>query len=220
MAITGGLMLAVVLAGFFAAAVDSVVSRLGLERLDAPVTRLVAAHRTASLAKVARAISLLGSPGFTAALAVVVLLVLVVRLRGLPAAAFLAVAVGAGDLSYVLVKHLVHRARPPGALVHLPSFSFPSGHAVGAVALYVGLAWIVSRRARSAGVRLAVWAGALVLVTAIGAARVVLGVHYASDVIGGFALGAFWVVVAATGWGIWELRAYGPGGAGTGGGGQ
>ncbi|HYR64017.1 MAG TPA: hypothetical protein VET24_15475, partial [Actinomycetota bacterium] len=47
MAITGGLMLAVVLAGFFAAAVDSVVSRLGLERLDAPVTRLVAAHRTA-----------------------------------------------------------------------------------------------------------------------------------------------------------------------------
>ncbi|MEA2534085.1 MAG: superfamily, partial [Actinomycetota bacterium] len=47
--------------------------------------------------------------------------------------------------------------------------------------------------------------GALLIVVAVGATRIVLGVHYASDVIGGFALGAFWVVAAATVWGACEL---------------
>jgi undecaprenyl-diphosphatase len=200
--VTGGLMLAVVLAGFFFA-LESVVSRVGIEDLDGPASRFVAAHQAAVLTNVARAVTILGSPGFTVG-AVVAMVVLIWRFHWLEAAVFLAIAVGGGDLSYVVLKHLVHRARPPGALVHLSTFSFPSGHTVGATTLYLGLAWIVSRRHAGRLLHLAVWVGALLIVVSVGATRVVLGVHYASDVIGGFALGGFWVVAAATVWGACE----------------
>jgi membrane-associated phospholipid phosphatase len=200
-----GLLLAVVLACFFLAALESVVSRLGIEQLDAPASRLVASERTAGLTTMAKAVTVLGSPGFTVAVAVVAMVVLIWRFHWPEAAVFLAIAVAGGDLSYVVLKHLVHRARPPGALVHLSTFSFPSGHAVGATTLYLGLAWIVSRRHASRPARLAAWSGALLTIVAVGATRILLGVHYASDVIGGFALGAFWVVAAATVWGACEL---------------
>jgi undecaprenyl-diphosphatase len=203
--VTGGLILAVALAGFFVAALESVVSRTGIEELDAPASRFVAAHQTAALTSVAKVVTFLGSPGFTVGAAVVAIAVLIWRWRWLEAAVFLTVAVGGGDLSYVVLKHLVHRARPPGALVHLSTFSFPSGHTVGATTLYLGLAWIVSRRSTGRPARLTVWAGALLIAVAVGATRIVLGVHYASDVIGGFALGAFWVVAAAAVWGACEL---------------
>ena len=203
--VTGGLMLAVVLAGFFFAALESVVSRLGIEQLDAPASHFVAAHQTAVLTNVAKVVTVLGSPVLTVAVAVVALVLLIWRLHWVEAAVFLAIAVAGGDLSYVVLKHLVHRARPPGALVHLSTFSFPSGHTVGATTLYLGLAWIISRRHASRPVRVAAWAGAVLIAVAVGATRIVLGVHYASDVIGGFALGAFWVVAAATAWGAYEL---------------
>jgi undecaprenyl-diphosphatase len=128
-------------------------------------------------------------------------------LHRLAAAGFLAIAVGAGDLSYVVLKHVVQRPRPLGALVHLSTYSFPSGHAVGAFTLFIGLAWVVSRAPVSRPIRVATWVVAVVIVVAVGASRIVLGVHYTSDVIGGFALGAFWVAATATAWGAWHLSA-------------
>jgi undecaprenyl-diphosphatase len=201
--VAGGLLLAVVLAGLLVAALGSVVSGLGIQQLDAPASRFVVPYRTAGLVNLAKVVTALGSPGVTVAVAVAALMVLIWRFRRLEAAVFLAIAVAGGDLSYLVLKHLVHRARPPGALVHLSSFSFPSGHTVGAATLYFALAWIVSRRHPT--VRVAAWAGALVVVAAVGATRIELGAHYASDVIGGFALGGFWVATAATAWAACEL---------------
>jgi undecaprenyl-diphosphatase len=203
--VSGGLTLAVVLAGFFVATLGSVVSGLGIEQLDAPASRFVVPYRTAVLIRVARVVTTLGSLWVMVPVAVVALAVLIWRFRWPEAAVFLAVAGTAGDLSCFALKHLVHRARPPGALVHLSSFSFPSGHTVGAATLYVALAWIVSRRHPTRPVRVAAWAGALLVVAAVGATRIELGAHYASDVIGGFALGAFWVATAATAWAACEL---------------
>jgi membrane-associated phospholipid phosphatase len=197
-------MLAVVLAGCFAAVLESVVSRVGIEQLDAPAARFVATHQTAALTNVARVVTFLGSPGLTVAAAVVAMVVLIWRFHWLEAAVLLAIAVAGGDLSYFVLKQLVHRARPPDAMLHVSTFSFPSGHTVGATTLYLGLAWIVSRSQTTRPTRVAVWAGALLIVGAVGATRVVLGVHYASDVIGGFALGGLWVAAAATAWGASE----------------
>jgi undecaprenyl-diphosphatase len=180
------------------------VAGLGIEQLDAPASRFVVPYRTALLVNLARVVTALGSPGVTVAVAVAALVVLLWRFRRLEAAVFLAIAVAGGDLSYVVLKHVVHRARPPGALVHLSSFSFPSGHTVGAATLYLALAWIVSRRHPTRPLRVATWAGALLVVAAVGATRIELGAHYASDVIGGFALGGFWVAIAATAWAACE----------------
>jgi membrane-associated phospholipid phosphatase len=210
--VTGGLMLAVVMAGLFVAALENVVSRMGIEQLDAPASRFMDAHRTAALTSIAKGVTLLGSPGVTVALAVVALAYLIWRLRWREAAAFLAISVGGGDLSYVILKLVVQRPRPAGALVHLSTYSFPSGHTVGAFTLFLGLAWIVSRRHVRPPVRVATWVAAVLITATVGASRIVLGAHYASDVIGGLALGAFWVVATATAWSAWELsgRRLGP----------
>jgi membrane-associated phospholipid phosphatase len=197
-------VLAVVLAGLFVAALASVVSGLGIEQLDAPASRFVVPYRTAALLGVARVVTTLGSLSVMVPVAAVALAVLIWRFRWLEAAVFLALAGTAGDLSCFALKHLVHRTRPPGALVHLSSFSFPSGHTVGAATLYLALAWIVSRHRPTRSLRAAAWAGALLVVTAVGATRIELGAHYASDVIGGFALGGFWVATAATAWAAYE----------------
>ena len=94
------------------------------------------------------------------------------------------------------MKWTVHRARPEEVIAYAmpPSFSFPSGHALFATAFYGSFAVIVSTR-QSGWVRAVVWVAAAILVLAIGASRIFLGVHYPSDVIAGFLAGALCIAV-------------------------
>lgn len=109
------------------------------------------------------------------------------------------IAVG-GALGYLvmfLLKQLFGRERPPLAdrLIDVDSLSFPSGHAMMSTAIY-GLTAVICYRLY-AWVRenplILLIAPALVLV--IGMSRVYLGVHWASDVIFGWALGLIWLGV-------------------------
>lgn len=102
-----------------------------------------------------------------------------------------------------LLKLLFHRARPlaTGAyLVQIPdSFSFPSGHAMGAISIFGSLV-VVGRVLELP--KAWQWLGAVValsLIVGVGASRIYFGVHYPSDVLGGQLGGAAWVA-AMTGW--------------------
>jgi membrane-associated phospholipid phosphatase len=94
-----------------------------------------------------------------------------------------------------LAKAVVHRARPPlGALVRLPgNFSFPSGHAVISLVLCGTLAFLVLRSVRSKILRAVLVAVAVVVVLLVGFSRIYLGVHWTTDVIGSWLLGAAWL---------------------------
>jgi undecaprenyl-diphosphatase len=89
-----------------------------------------------------------------------------------------------------IVKDLVDRPRPAGGLVDAPGSSYPSGHAAHSV-VYAWIALTIALRLRP-GMRRAsaLIAAGLLLAAAIGLSRVYLGVHYLSDVSGGWALGA------------------------------
>jgi undecaprenyl-diphosphatase len=120
---------------------------------------------------------------------------LVFALRREMTAAFLVVAspLGASMIENVL-KTLVGRHRPhlwPGAQV-LHSYSFPSGHATDAAALFAALCFLAWSR-WDARRSIAATAVSCLLVLAVGVSRVYLGVHWPTDVIGGFSLALCWV---------------------------
>jgi membrane-associated phospholipid phosphatase len=89
-------------------------------------------------------------------------------------------------------KILVERPRPSGF-----SFGFPSGHTTAAATLAVVLVYIVSRERLTALTRHAIQALALGVMVFVGWARVVLGAHWPTDVLGGLLLGAGCAAAAA-----------------------
>ncbi len=95
----------------------------------------------------------------------------------------------AGAVTFM--KHLFMRSRPNDALSFFTDPSFPSGHAALAAAFFVALAYICAPRFETWVKREAFIALSVVLVILIGLSRVILNVHWASDVIAGWSLGIF-----------------------------
>lgn len=101
-------------------------------------------------------------------------------------------AIGA-QISAEIAKALIDRPRPellPHA-VYSFSDSFPSGHAALAAAAFPTMAWALTARS-TISEQNAAMALAVVLAGLVGASRVVLGVHWPTDVIAGWSLGAIW----------------------------
>ena len=98
-----------------------------------------------------------------------------------------------------VVKEVVERPRPPWPhLVAATGYSFPSGHTTTSTVTY-GLLAVVAWRSRLPVVarRVAVFAGVL-LPFLVGLSRIALGVHYPSDVLGGWLAGIAFVALGAT----------------------
>jgi membrane-associated phospholipid phosphatase len=105
----------------------------------------------------------------------------------------------AGSLLGFLLKLVVARVRPnlPDALAHASGYSFPSGHALNSavgVAVLLGVTLPLLKRRRT---KLAAYLGAGAAVLLVGFDRIALGVHYTSDVVGGWLI-AFALVTATT----------------------
>ncbi|MCQ9132301.1 phosphatase PAP2 family protein [Streptomyces hilarionis] len=121
-------------------------------------------------------------------------------------AAWSAVTAVAGGLIGLLVKTVVERARPSleDPVAHAPGFSFPSGHAMTATTSFAVLLLVLLPLAPRAW-RPACWCVAVVSVVGVGFTRVALGVHWFSDVVGGWLLGL--AVVTLTAWAFEAWRA-------------
>lgn len=116
----------------------------------------------------------------------------------------LALSVPGGMLLNVVVKHTVRRARPQidNPLLVLDSYSFPSGHTMGATVFYGFLAVFLIARVRDRRWRVAIAAAALAMVVLVGASRIYLRVHYPTDVVGAMAQGVLWLALC-----LWGVRA-------------
>ena len=94
-----------------------------------------------------------------------------------------------------VLKAIVQRPRPDGfRLAEASGFSFPSGHSMVAMAFFGLLIWFVWRYEKDNVKRVLLVIALCVVITMIGLSRVYLGVHYASDVLGGFCLSVIWLV--------------------------
>lgn len=104
-----------------------------------------------------------------------------------------------------LIKLIIGRKRPASALINLPSSaSFPSGHALFALAIYGFLFYLLYKKTRNIALKVLLVAIALLLITSIGFSRVYLGVHFPTDVFAGWNLGMVILVTAIT---VYEVRA-------------
>jgi undecaprenyl-diphosphatase len=126
-------------------------------------------------------------------LALVVIIFSLVR-RNLRVAFFLVISVELTGLITEIAKYAANRPRPATALVSAPSTSFPSGHALGVMVGVLALLTVVLPVMRRPLRAWLVAFGSLIVI-AIGIGRVVLNVHYPSDVVAGWALGYAYFVV-------------------------
>jgi len=102
------------------------------------------------------------------------------------------------EISSDLAKGFYARPRPDlvphGSYVY--SASFPSGHSALSAATFLTLAVLIASLEPNRGTKAMVFALAVALVIAIGVSRVYLGVHWPSDVLAGWCLGAAWALAA------------------------
>lgn len=94
------------------------------------------------------------------------------------------------------LKAIFARTRPEGGFVTETGFSYPSGHAFMAVVFYGYLAYLAWHSTDSRLWRTLAVLGALVMIALLGTSRLYLGVHWLTDVLGGYASGLVWLVAS------------------------
>jgi undecaprenyl-diphosphatase len=146
-----------------------------------------------------RSATTIGSLGSLAAIVVVMAVVLLVR-KERASAIFVVVTAGVGALLNLGLKMIFARARPDlaSALAVARGYSFPSGHAMDSFVTFGALVCIALRQPWPWKAKSAVLAIALTMVVLVGLSRVYLGVHWASDIAGGWSAGTVWLSSAVT----------------------
>jgi undecaprenyl-diphosphatase len=166
---------------------------LGTGNLDrAVLNEIYGGHRLA-LADAARVITMFGD-GRVVTLFTAIGALFLIRERQLWPAAVIIVGPMIGKAVTELQKYEINRMRPAEDphLVVVHNLSFPSGHSANAMMTYVALALFLFGRTE----RRSIWvAGAVALALLVGLSRVVLGVHWPSDVIGGWSYGLVWALL-------------------------
>lgn len=114
-------------------------------------------------------------------------------------AAFLVASISAGAIGSTALKLVFARPRPDIVthLVNTYSTSFPSGHAMNSAIVYLTLGALLARAEGDRTVRFYLMAVALFLTLIIGFSRVYLGVHWPSDVLAGWCVGASWAILCS-----------------------
>lgn len=112
-------------------------------------------------------------------------------------ALFLVGAISGGALLNAGLKIGFARPRPElvGHLVKVHDLSFPSGHAMNSAVVYLTLGVLLARAEKGPRVKAYILGGAILLTLIVGCSRVYLGVHFPTDVLAGWAVGASWATL-------------------------
>jgi membrane protein DedA with SNARE-associated domain/membrane-associated phospholipid phosphatase len=211
LALTLGLVLTGLFSWAFGGVVQDVVARDPLVRTDLAVVRFFHSHAEPYLTTGVNVFEAVLSAWVLLAVAVLAGFTLLLLARrsgdfetGLSGVVLLATAFGTGALT-ILFKILFHRPRPPSSLqlVHETGYSFPSSHAVAAVAVGAAVWYLLGLRplmrwGGSWRVRSRIGLVVVALALLVGFGRVYTGTNYPSDVLAGWALGGVWASVCLT----------------------
>jgi membrane-associated phospholipid phosphatase len=177
-----------------------------LVRLDRGVANWGDWHASPFSTDGLNAITHLGQPVVIAGLAAVLAVVETVRTRSRWVVPFLFVVVAGNGILTTTVKHIADRVRPAlNPIAETLGPSFPSGHSSWSAAFFAAAALLLSR-GRGAHARAGIAGIAAGLAVMVAGSRVLLDVHWLSDVIAGLALGSAWFAICAIAFGGRLLR--------------
>ena len=164
--------------------------------LDMLVYKLVILNlRTEPLTVIMKVITNLSSAYVLIAITIGTLLFIKNKKVGLCVASNLVIA----TLLNQLLKHIIQRPRPDGyRLIAESGYSFPSGHSMVSMAFYGLLIYLIWKMVKNKKIKYASCTILAILIPMIGFSRIYLGVHYASDVIGGFAISIAYLILFAS----------------------
>lgn len=144
------------------------------------------------------AVTHLGAPELWRTIHIVIVAVLLIS-RRIRSALFVAVTAGVGGAATTGLKHAVGRERPdwPDPVALADGFAFPSGHTTGTTIGISVLLTLLLPRLGGGWRRLLLVLG-VVVILAVASSRVIIGVHWTSDVLGGLLFSAAWVLLMRT----------------------
>jgi len=195
-----GLVVALAVAGVLTVAVAS--GSAVLDGFDSALTDVTRAWADALgwPVDLAHVVGLVTAP-FWSTLAAAALVIVLLLVHHRAAAGLLAMSGMTGVAVSEIIKAVMGRARPPGAETFESDLdkSFPSGHAMVGIYLYMAAGLVLIHLGRAAGRRWLEVVGRILVVSGplIGLSRLILGVHWPSDIIAGWALGSMVLLASA-----------------------
>ncbi len=162
--------------------------------IDDNLIRIVQGWESPGLTDLMETFTWLGSTNVAIIIALVAIVVLAVLLKHRMELVLFVLVVGLAPLLNRLIKSIFERERPTlHRLIEEVGYSFPSGHSMSAFTVYGILVYLLWRHVPSAWGRALMIVIGLALTLFIGISRIYLGVHYPSDVIGGYLLSGAWI---------------------------
>lgn len=162
---------------------------------DTRIDNLLYAFRDPLMVKVFLWITLLAKAKIVLSFSLLLLSVFLLRRQAVFILPLLLTIAGSGIFN-VLGKVAFHRQRPSGIGVYTEaSYSFPSGHATIAAAFYGFVVYYLWRQTARWGSRMNILFAGVILMVVVGFSRLYLGVHFLSDVLGGYLLGLLWLII-------------------------
>jgi membrane-associated phospholipid phosphatase len=114
----------------------------------------------------------------------------------------LLLAVGGGVIINLVLKELFRRPRPelwPSTFPQPDSFSFPSGHSTLSLCFFGILIWIIFQLLKNWRLKIGLAVLLVFCILMVGLSRIYFGVHYPTDVVGGYLSGGFWLLLLVSG---------------------
>ncbi|RDU36465.1 PAP2 family protein [Neobacillus piezotolerans] len=188
---------AIVLLGFLLAfiGITEEMREHELEQFDSIIIGFVQGSVSPYLTKLMLLITMAGSVAWITVAVIIVIAVSFLK-RKWRVGLFIGLSSGVGSIFNIFLKELFKRQRPDiEPLIVEQGFSFPSGHSMGSMIFYGAAAFLVFHYAKKASTKTFGCGILLLIIFMIGISRIYLGVHYPSDIIGGFTAGGAWLTV-------------------------
>lgn len=181
-----------------------VISRNDILSFDSAIIAYIQGLETSSLTAIMKFFTFIGSTKAIVVISVITLLFLYIVLKHRSELVLFTIVIAGSPILNGILKTFFHRARPDlHRLIEIGGYSFPSGHAMNAMTVYGILSFLLWRHIPTRLGRTVLVIISSLFILMIGTSRIYLGVHYPSDIIGGYFASGFWLGMA-----IWFYQRY------------